>query len=192
MDNLLTIAILLLFEVNIIFPLGSGTVHALYLLPRFAGYLLLLMGCKTLDTFACFQRRKGFFAVMTIFEFVRWLGALFLYGAVELVCWQLPVWPILSALSICGMLYTVRILSETLAAVETKTEIDLNVRSLQKSWYCLLAFSILSILAMALPAAYIALWVLSAAVAIWYCVLLLRCKKTLFSRLPRDLLDAYR
>lgn len=188
MDNLLTAMIFLLWEINITFsPYESGRVYSLHLLPRFIGYLVLIIGCKSLGVFERYTGRKSFYWFMVFFEIIRWLSSLFLYGSIELAYWHMA-----SVFSLCAMLYTVKTITDTLAEIEAKNSLDIGAALLKNTWRFMLVLGIVSALTMSSRTVYTIIGILAAIINIKYCVQLSRYRSALYNNIPSNTLEFYR
>lgn len=177
--------IFLLFEFNInFFTVDSTTVHSIYLLPRFAGYLCLLLAWRAPALSEDFGGKRVFFFLMLFFELFRWIGAFFFYNPTAS--------QVLTILSVIAALYTVHIITNVIDDIQRKNAIDLNAQVLKTSWYWMIVIDGISLLLTLFQKEFIILLLIALIIKIRYCAQLYRSQKLLFESIPQNLIERYK
>lgn len=190
-NRLKAIAVLLLFELELIIPISGGgntvsSVHALYLLPRFLGYLLLLRLCSRLpDFFARAKQLRVFFGAMLLFELLRWFAALLFYPQTASI---LKIAGIISVLAVLGAL---RSINGGIEHLERSHGIALCARRLNTIWYWLAAALLPSLVFAQVAALRWIAGIASFFICICYCIHLSRMICVFFLNAPPQVIEAY-
>ena len=185
MTNLTSAFIFLLFEFNIKFStVNSTTVHSVYLIPRFVGYLCLLLVWRAPALSEDFSRKRVFFFLMFFFELFRWIGALFFYNPTSS--------QVATTFSVIATLYTVHIITNVIDDIQHKNAIDLYSQALKTIWYWMTAIDGILLLLTLFQKEFMILWLIAVIIRIRYCVQLYRSKKLLFESIPHNLIEHYK
>lgn len=185
MGNIVIAAVLIVFEISLTFFVEHGF-NAIYLPPRFLGYLLLLVRCRALNGVEVFHKRRPVLKLMFFLELIKWVLALFRFS--EISTW---FWFAASIISICGMLFAVRTIADTMLEIEERHTIDAGAGELKKAWRLMLV-GLLFVFTMKSKPLSTIVWIFAAIFGVNYCVKLSQLKAKLLTSLPYNVLDEYK
>lgn len=170
------------FSVRFIF---SGRIVCLAVIPRFLGYIILLSGCRRLETLESVRRRYAIYIALTVFEVIRFLAGLL--SPIFALRYQ----PAAATVSVIIMLWTIWTIIKALRELEMLADVDMDTVKLRTTWYVLLALCAATILLGSLP--FIGQMVsLGVAVAeIVLIVRLYRVKKNFFEKAEPSVVRTY-
>ena len=187
MTNIPTAAVCLLFQLNISL-IADGRPVLLSIPPRFIGYYILIIGCSSLSRIDKCSRNIIPFSILALLETVKWFRGLLNYDY-----WNTKNWEAISILSTLAVLYTTKVLVNTIARAETRENVKAGADKISKIWRVLASVSMLQLLAnKLLPQVTSILWVVSLLLAVVMCVYIRGFKKCFFDKLPNDRIEYYR
>lgn len=179
MSHIVAAAVFLLIEITV-----SLSNSHFYL--KFIGYIILLRYCKGLDLLDAYRNHKQYIKAMMIFEIIRTAVVLVFYNNIDSGLIYLA-----SILSLCGALYVLKILTDSMLELESKHSLELDAGSLQTGWILIVISSALSYI-MQSSQIYALFLVLDLIFKLNYWIKLYLFRKKLFQTLPSDIADEYK